>query len=239
MSNLKPLASLLARRNAIDEKIVALIDRPAIRGHIGEWIAQEIFKVKLAKSANRKGFDGRFAGGPLAEKTVNVKWYGKCEGLLDINPDGVPDYYLVMTGPKAWPTKSRPLVITGVFLFDAHELVNRLRERGVRLGVATGVRQHEWAAARVYPAAAPRARLTLTDAQREALKLFAETKLKRFSWRAAPRRDQGRGPPSGSRGISRANHAGRHVGRGRKWPRGGLAGSVPSPVEIENGVTSC
>ena len=37
----------------------------------------------------------------------------------------------------------------------------------------------------------------------------------------APRRDQGRGPPSGSQGISRANHAGRRVGRGRKWPRGG------------------
>ena len=47
MSNLKPLASLLVRRNAINEKITALIDRPAIRGHIGEWIAQKIFKVKL------------------------------------------------------------------------------------------------------------------------------------------------------------------------------------------------
>ncbi len=87
----------------------------------------------------------------FSEKPVlGLKWYGKCEGLLDINPDGVPDYYLVMTGPKAWPTKSRPLVITGVFLFDAHELVNRLRERGVRLGVATGVRQHEWAATRSW-----------------------------------------------------------------------------------------
>ena len=39
MSNLEQLASLLARRNAIDEEIVALIGRPAIRGHVGEWIA--------------------------------------------------------------------------------------------------------------------------------------------------------------------------------------------------------
>ena len=141
MSNLEQLASLLARRNTIDEKIAALIDRPALRGPIGEWIAQEIFKVKLAKSANRKVFDGRFTDAQLAKKTVNVKWYGRREGLLDISPGGLPDYYLVMTGPKAWATKSRPLVITEVFLFDADELVNRLRERkpSVRLGVATSV----------------------------------------------------------------------------------------------------
>ena len=172
MSNLEQLASLLARRNALDEKIAALIDRPAIRGHVGEWIAREIFGVRLAKSAIQEGFDGRFADGPLAGKSVNVKWYGKREGLLDINPAGVPDYYLVMTGPKAVAMTSkgqtRPLVITEVFLFDAPALVKRLP----RLGVAASVRQHEWEAARVYPEAAPRARLTLTDAQREALELF-------------------------------------------------------------------
>ena len=175
MSNLEQLASLLARRNAIDEKIGALVGRPAIRGHVGEWIAHEIFGVTLEETAVQKGFDGRFADGPLAEKTVNVKWYGKRTGLLDINPDGVPDYYLVMTGPKAVAMTSRgqtlPWVITEVFLFDAPALVERLP----RVGLAASVRQHEWEAARVYPAAAPRARLTVTDAQREALKLFAET----------------------------------------------------------------
>ena len=137
-----------------------------------EWIAQEIFRVTLEENAVQKGFDGRFADGPLVGKTVNVKWYGKREGLLDINPAGVPDYYLVMTGPKAVAMTSkgqtRPLVITEVFLFDAPALVKRLP----RLGVAASVRQHEWEAARVYPEAAPRARLTLTDAQREALELF-------------------------------------------------------------------
>ena len=178
---LEQLASLLARRNAIDEEIADLIDRPALRGPIGEWIAQEIFTVKLAKSANQEGFDGWFADGhPLAGKTVNVKWYGKREGLLDINPDGVPDYYLVMTGPKAVARKNSqdqtlPLVITEVFLFDAPALVEQFREQKRRLGVAAYVQQHEWEAARVYPAAAPSAPLTLTDAQREALKLFADT----------------------------------------------------------------
>ena len=173
------MASILARRNAIDEEIATLIGRPAVTGHVWEWIAHRIFGVTLARTAVQKGFDGRFAAGPLATKTVNVKWSGKREGLLNINPDGVPDYYLVMTGPKLAPTTSRgqtrPWVITEVFLFDAPALVERLRRRGVKLGVATSVRKHEWEAARVYPAAAPGARLTLSDAQREMLKLFAET----------------------------------------------------------------
>ena len=73
--------------------------------------------------------------------------------------DSVPDNHLVMTGPKAGATaargQTRPLVITEVFLFDAPEPVKRLRELGVRLGVATYVRQHEWDATRVYPEAAP------------------------------------------------------------------------------------
>ena len=180
MSNLEQLASLLARRNAIDEEIAALIgDRPALRGHVGEWIAQEIFRVTLEESAVQKDFDGRFADGPLAGTKVNVKWYGKRTGLLDINPDGVPNYYLVMTGSKAVAMTSRgqtlPWVITEVFLFDAPALVEQFRVQKRRLGVAAYVRQHEWEAARVYPEAAPRARLTLTDAQREELKLFAET----------------------------------------------------------------
>ena len=176
---LEQLASLLARRNASDAKIADLIDRPALRGPIGEWIAQEIFKVKLAQSANQEGFDGWFADDPLAGQTVNVKWYGKRGGLLDINPASVPNNYLVLTGPKAEATTSkgqtRPLVITEVFLFDALALVEQFYVQKRRLGVAAYVRQHEWEAARIYPAAAPSARLTLIDAQQEALKLFAET----------------------------------------------------------------
>ena len=121
---------------------------------------------------------------PLAEKSVNVKWYGKREGVLDIKPacfpDGLPaclDYYLVMTGPKA-PSgasrgQTRPWVITKVFLFDAPALVKQFRAQGRRLDTAAAVRESEWDAAEVYPA--PSAQLTLTDAQREALKLFAET----------------------------------------------------------------
>ena len=187
MSDLEQIASLLVRRNAIDEKIADLTDRPAIRGPVGEWIAHKIFRVTLEEDATKECIDGCFTDGKLTGKTVNVKWYGKREGLLDINPacfpEGLPaclDYYLVMTGPKAPPGTSRgqtrPWVITEVFLFDAPELVKQLRSRDVKLGVAAYVRKHEWEEARVYPEAAASARLTLTDAQREELKLFAETK---------------------------------------------------------------
>ena len=185
MSKLEQLAPLLARRNAVDKEIATLIDRPAIRGHIGEWIAQEIFKVKLEKSAAMRDSDGRFTCGPLAGKTVNVKWYGKREGMLNMKPGGFPDYYLVMTGEKA-PTRSsrgqtRPLVIEEVFLFDAQALVEvvRKKKRSRRIGVATGVPQPEWEKARVYPSAGIGALLALTAAKREALKLFAETTAKR------------------------------------------------------------
>ena len=110
---------------------------------------------------------------------MNVKWYGKRTGVLDINPHGVPDYYLVMTGPKAAAGNARgqtlPWVITEVFLFDASALVERLRGAGRTPGVATSVRQHEWEAARVHPATAIDVPMTLTEAEREALKLFAET----------------------------------------------------------------
>ncbi|MXZ70787.1 MAG: hypothetical protein F4Z04_04670 [Acidobacteria bacterium] len=176
---LQQLACLLASRNIIDERIAELIGRPALRGHVGEWIAQQIFAVKLEESATQRGFDGQFTDGRLAGKTVNVKWYARREGILDINPDGIPDYYLVMTGPKAAATTSRgqtlPWLITEVFLFDAPALVEQFRMQKRRLGVAAYVRHHEWEAARIYPEAAPGALLTLIDAQRQALKPFAET----------------------------------------------------------------
>ena len=179
MSKLKQLASLMAKHNAIDDEIADLIGRPATRGHVGEWIASKIFGVALASKAVQKGFDGKFESGPRAGKTINVKWYGERQGYLDINPAGVPDYYLVMTGPKAAARSSRgrtlPWVVTDVFLFDARKLKDQFDKDGRKLGVAAYVRQHEWKAARVYPQEAPEALLKLTDAQRAGLKLFAKT----------------------------------------------------------------
>jgi hypothetical protein len=65
------------------------------------------------------------SGGPLQDRTVNVKWYLKQEGLLDITEALILDY-LVMTGPRSAATSSRkstrPWQIDSVYLFRAVEL---------------------------------------------------------------------------------------------------------------------
>ncbi len=60
----------------------------ALPGHLGEWIAAQVFGIELERHATAKGIDGRFADG----RTVNIKWYLKREGLLDLCDDG-PDLY--------------------------------------------------------------------------------------------------------------------------------------------------
>jgi hypothetical protein len=152
---LEHLADLLSEMNAIGEKVSAITQRPASRGHTGEYIAAEIFDIELEESANAKGFDGHFRSGPLGGRTVNVKWYGKLEYMLDINPDALPDFFLVMTGPKALEMTSkggiRPWLIDYVFLFNAAELMIELNARGVKIGIATSVRKHEFQAAEIFP----------------------------------------------------------------------------------------
>src|SRR5437763_303104 len=99
-TDLQQLAALVKERNAVDDQIAALIGRPAERGHTGEYLAAAIFGITLHESAVYKGSDGRFAAGPLAGRSVNVKWYGTQQGLLDLHLEGAPDDYLVLTGPN-------------------------------------------------------------------------------------------------------------------------------------------
>src|SRR4051812_12722331 len=93
MNSLEELARLIKARTVIDNQIAALLGRPAERGHTGEYIAAAIFSITLEKSAANKGSDGIFTAGLLAGRSVNIKWYGKHESVLDINPNGWPDYY--------------------------------------------------------------------------------------------------------------------------------------------------
>lgn len=152
---LEKLANLLSEMNSIGEKISEITQRPATIGHTGEYIVADIFDIELEESANAKGIDGHFRSGSLAGRSVNVKWYGKLEFMLDINPDALPEYFLVMTGPKAKVLTSkggiRPWLIDFVFLFNAAELMIELKARGVKIGVATSVRKHEFQAAEIYP----------------------------------------------------------------------------------------
>ena len=155
MSNLDKLADLLAELNFIGDRISEITQWPATIGHTGEYIASRIFDIELEESASAKAIDGHFKNGTLAGKTVNIKWYSKQEYLLDITPDSLPDYYLVMTGPKTLEGTSkggiRPWLINYVFLFNAADLVIELTARGVSVGTASSVQKHEWQAAEIYP----------------------------------------------------------------------------------------
>src|SRR4030042_1867169 len=123
------LAELSKKRNKVDREIAVLIGRPAATGHIGEYIASRVFGISLAASASHRGADGHFSVGSLVNHSVNIKWYPKREGILDISPESPPDYYLVLAGPKSAAASSRgtvrPLVIEVVYLFDAQVLADR------------------------------------------------------------------------------------------------------------------
>lgn len=174
-SDLEDLARLLREKHELDARIAAVVGRPAQIGHVGEFIASRIFEIELHQSASHKGSDGVFRDGPLAGKSVNVKWYAKQESVLDIALGAVPDFYLVMTGPAPIALTSRggtrPWLIERVYLFDAPALIAQLQASGVRVGVASGVRKAVWSAAEVYPAENS-ALVTLNSDRRRLLALF-------------------------------------------------------------------
>ena len=155
MSDIKRLAELISKRNQVNKEIADLIGRPALTGHIGEYIASQVFNIKLESSAAMKGIDGKFTEGALKGGTVNIKIYGKREGLLDISLGKLADYYLVITGPQSQSLTSkgaaRPVVISNAYLFKMNELLNELGKRGVKIGVATSVARRYWDAAEIFP----------------------------------------------------------------------------------------
>lgn len=174
-ASLEELAGLIAQRNQVDAKIAGIIGRPAVSGHIGEYVASHVFDVALESSATNAGFDGRFRSGPYAGKSVNIKKHGKRGGWFDITPSHVPDHFLVLAGPKAAAASSRgthrPWVITEAFLFDAPALVAKLKTHGIKLGVGTSVTAGEWENARVYPLS-NRVPMTLSGEAVRLLSLF-------------------------------------------------------------------
>lgn len=169
MNDVRWVAGLVRERNRIDAALSACIRRPALQGHIGDWIAAQVFGIELWQNAAR-AVDGVFADG----RTVNIRWYPKRENLLDLREDG-PERYLVLTGPKAPAASSlgtaRPMIIDAVYLFDAAVLIAELLARGLKVGTASSVREHLWDAAEIYPRHNPA--FVLTEEQRELLALFS------------------------------------------------------------------
>jgi hypothetical protein len=177
MKKLERLAKLIQAKNKIDDEIAEVIGRPSLIGHIGEYIASEIFKIELEQSAVEKGIDGRFIQGPLKGQTVNIKFYAKRENLLDINPDYLPDYYLVITGPKSGPVSSRgatrPWLISSVYLFNSQKLMNELKNRDVKIEIATSVVSKLWDEAEIYPNQSNNI-IPLSEEQVQQLRLFGQ-----------------------------------------------------------------
>jgi hypothetical protein len=175
MEGIEALAKLLKERNRLDEQISKLIGRPATQGHIGEFIASNVFDIKLEGKANNKGFDGHFK----SEKTVDVKFYGKQEGTLAIKENTLPDYFLVLTGPRSPAISSRghsrPCVIDRVYLFESKTLVEQVRTRNVKISSATSVTNEQWEAAETYPIERNK-ELNITKVQQALLSMFCPEK---------------------------------------------------------------
>ncbi|MEM3007509.1 MAG: hypothetical protein QXW37_06500 [Candidatus Nitrosotenuis sp.] len=176
MEPLEKLSKLIEERNVIDDQISSIIGYPAEKGHVGEFIASKIFNITQNESATQRGHDGVFSDVTLNGKTVNVKFYPKREGFIDLQPKFPPDYYLVLAGPKTKPSSSRgttrPWMIDSVFLFDAEKLHSILQKRGIKLGVATSVIEDLWKEAEIYPNQT-NTLLILSESQKNYLKLFA------------------------------------------------------------------
>lgn len=90
--------------------------------------------------------------------------------MLDISPHSC-DYYLVLAGPPG-QARVRPWVIDTVYLLERERLLARLRERGVKIGIATCVQKAVWDSARIFPPA-PSAPYRLTDRQHHLRSLFS------------------------------------------------------------------
>ena len=177
MDDLRELALLLKQRNAVEASISRLTRRPALTGHLGEFIASRVFEIDLASSANSRAMDGRFRSGSLEGRTVNIKCYPKLESL-DMREDALPDYFLVLTGPRNKATTSqgsvRPFVIDSVYLFATDSLCGELRARAVKIQTSTSLLRSQWDAAELYPTTRC-SFYRISDAQRAMLALFGSS----------------------------------------------------------------
>jgi hypothetical protein len=179
MKEIIELAKLIKKHNKIDNEISALIGRPALIGHTGEFIASKVFDISLAVSASQKSIDGFFQSGPLKNQSVNIKWYTYDARELDITPNSLPDYYLVLTGGQAQPSSSRgrvrPWVIEKVYLFEAKILVENLSKMGKKIGIPTSIDKVQWSKGEIYPKQA-NTTLPVGNEQKRLLSLFLPDK---------------------------------------------------------------
>jgi hypothetical protein len=175
MTNLPRLAELIRSRNTVESNIANLLGNSVNLGTVGAYIASTIFGITLIPSSHHSEFAGIFSSEPLAGKTVDVQWYPRREGFLNVHNEPAPDYFLVLAGPKQESSTARalvnPWIIRSVHLFNAQELLTALRERGVQIGPHTSVINQLWERAEIFPVQ-HNTTLILTGEQRQLLQLF-------------------------------------------------------------------
>ena len=155
MDDLAQLAELIKTKNWVEAYISTLVSGTAQMPHVGAFIASRVFRIAPQDFASRPSVDGHFVQGPLAGRSVSIRWHPRREGVLDISPDSLPDFHLVLAGPEHRAAlrvgAACPWLIASVHLFDALALVGELRGRGTSIPVATSVPQDLWDRAEVYP----------------------------------------------------------------------------------------
>ena len=152
MDDLTWFASLVKSRNTIDSKIATVIGHSTQASNVADYIASIIFRITREEIGRERGYTGRFTHGPLTGHTVDVQWRLKDDRQLSVRPDFIPDYYLVFTGPANQEADhSTPWLITSIYLFDGHSLLNALVERKVQLGSSASVTGPLWERAEIYP----------------------------------------------------------------------------------------
>lgn len=155
---LRRLAALLTARNVLDREMTKIIGKPMEKGNFGEFVAAQIFDIRLNEKATEKGYDGRFtvgeySGAPLKDRKVEIKYYAKCNHDLDLKTgEAKPAFYLVMTGPPKRDNEAKdtpaPWVIESVFLFETEALERVV----VPKTNPVGIKKERWAEAQIYPA---------------------------------------------------------------------------------------
>ncbi|MEU2664891.1 hypothetical protein [Micromonospora sp. NPDC007220] len=170
---LRQLATLLRDRDELDARMAALTRRSARTGDIGEFIAAQVFDITLADTTIQPGYDGTFRTGSLAGRTVNVKTYGDAFTGLDISPHHC-DFYLILSGPARPPAAVRHhrWRISAAYLLDSRRLLETLKARGVKIGIATSIRRGDLERAQVFPTSGADAPIRLTPEQTALLSLF-------------------------------------------------------------------
>lgn len=180
MSELKKLSRLIRQWNEIEAEIFELIGYPGTISNIGEYLAEQVFGVDLEKSKTQRAFDGKFTQGNLSGRTVNVKIARERERFIDWRDDALPEYFLILTGSRRQSGKSvkrsRPILVTNVYLFNVKETRKNLHSRGVipphGERVQASVTNDQWDEAEIYPKQTSQL-LTLTPRQKQMLSLFS------------------------------------------------------------------